>query len=296
MRLKAMAKINWTLDITGVREDGYHLLDMLMQSVTLWDEVTLLPSDSLRLTCEGNSGIPADERNIAFRAAAALRERAGVRDGAEIRLVKRIPSGAGLGGGSADAAAVLTGLHALWGLRLPQEELERIALGIGADVPFCLRGGLQRVRGIGEQLTALGEVPPMQLVIVQPCDGLSTRAVYEAWHAQSAPETVRAAEVLDALRTGRPECLPAAPGNALERVSRQMQPEIGRAIDALRAKGACCAQMSGSGSAVFGVFADAPAADRAAETLRTLWPKTYRCETCGGGVVRAKEEETCRFS
>lgn len=286
MHLSARAKINWTLDITGVRQDGYHLLDMLMQSITLSDEVGLAPAGEISLICEGGEGIPTDGRNIALRAALLLREVSGTAQGVAIRLKKRVPSGAGLGGGSADAAAVLVGLNELWQLDLPVERLEELGLRLGADVPFCVRGGLQRVMGIGERLTALGETPPLQLVLTQPCAGLSTKAVYEAFHQHQAPEKARSAQVLAALRQGRPGALPPWPGNALEPVSRLMRPEIGQAVEALRAAGACCAQMSGSGSAVFGVFAGAEEADRAAESLRTLWPSTYRCATCSAGIVK----------
>ena len=149
MRIAARGKINWTLDIVGRREDGYHLMDMLMQPVTLEDEVTLGPADSLTLTCGGWPRLTPREDNLALRAARALQEATGCRLGAAIHVEKRVPVGAGMGGGSADAAAVLFGLNRLWETGLSAGELERIGLTLGADVPFCLRGGLTRTTGVG---------------------------------------------------------------------------------------------------------------------------------------------------
>jgi len=137
MRVKARAKINWTLDILGQREDGYHLMDMLMQSVSLADTITLTPASEVTITTGGYPKLPANERNLAYRAAIALQNATGCRKGAAIHVEKRIPVGAGMGGGSADAAGVLAGLNRLWGTGLNQQELEAIGLTLGADVPFC---------------------------------------------------------------------------------------------------------------------------------------------------------------
>lgn len=284
MRLAARAKINWSLDITGVREDGYHLLDMVMQPITLTDTLTLEEADAGSVALEvigGDGVIPTDGRNLVVRAAEALRRESGVAHGVRMRLEKRIPSGAGLGGGSSDAAAALHGLNRLWQLGLSQDELERIGLALGADIPFCLRGGLCRVQGIGERLTSLGEGPVWPLVVVQPCMGLSTGAVYGAWHQRTQDIAIDTDALIGCLTAGELARLPVFPGNALEPVSRAMQPAIGEAVQALLDAGAVCAQMSGSGSAVYGVFADAKKAQEAVEALRLKWNKTYLCETCG---------------
>ena len=150
MVIQAFAKINWSLDITGVREDGYHLMDMLMQPVSLADEISLAPAADLGITTGGYPPCRADETNLAWRAAAALKAASGYPGGASIHVHKSIPIGAGMGGGSSDAAGVLYGLNRLWNTGLSPEELERIGLSLGADVPFALRGGLTRTRGIGE--------------------------------------------------------------------------------------------------------------------------------------------------
>lgn len=284
MRIEARAKINWTLDIVGNRADGYHLLEMLMQPVTLSDEVELEKAGTVSLRLPGEKSLSADERNLAWRAASALKQATGYPGGASIVLRKRIPMGAGLGGGSADAAAVLFGLNQLWETGLSQPELERLGLSLGADVPFCLRGHLAMVGGVGEEISPLPHSPSVPLVIVQPCEGLSTGEVFRAYHAAARVDRPNNAEAAEALLSGDWPRLARSMGNALQGVSRAMRPEIGTAIDALYAAGARCAAMSGSGSAVFGAFETAGAADSAAAALHARWEKTYRCETCRESV------------
>ena len=274
MRISARAKINWTLDIMGQREDGYHLMDMLMQPVTLADDVFLTPAESLTLTCGGQPLLPADERHLALRAARALQAYTGCSHGAKIHVEKRIPVGAGMGGGSADAAAVLQGLNLLWDCGLSQHQLEAIGLTLGADVPFCLRGGLTRTTGIGEELQPLPCGRCWPLVVIQPCEGLSTREVFTAYHQDAParrPDTEAAARAL---------------ANVLQPVSEARRNDIRDAIAALCAQPDCCtALMTGSGSAVFGVFATEEAADDAAEVMRRRWTRTYRCSTCHDSIV-----------
>ena len=153
LRLTARAKINWSLDILGIRSDGYHQMDMLMESVALADELTLLPAETLTLTAQGTA-VPAGEDNLIVKAARALQTATDCHGGAQFVLTKRIPTGAGMGGGSADAAAALVGLNRLWNTGLTEAELRAIGLSVGADVPFMLGGGLARVGGIGEALSS----------------------------------------------------------------------------------------------------------------------------------------------
>lgn len=290
MLINARAKINWTLDITGRREDGYHLMDMLMQPVTLCDTISLTEAETLTLTCGGTPRLTASEDNLALRAAQALRSRTGCTRGAAIHVEKRIPVGAGMGGGSADAAAVLRGLNRLWALNLSERELEEIGLTLGADVPFCLRGGLTRTTGIGERMTALPCGRTWPLVVVQPGEGLSTGAVFGAYdHAGAArrPDTAAAA---DALSAGDASRLADTLANVLEPVSRAKCPAIGEAIDALKELGAVAALMTGSGSAVFGVFASDDAADDAEEALLARYERVFRCRTAARSAI---VEDTC---
>lgn len=285
MRIKARAKINWTLDIVGQREDGYHLMDMLMQPVTLADTITLTPAAELSLTTGGFPLLPANERNLAYRAALALQEATGCRKGAAIHVEKRIPVGAGMGGGSADAASVLAGLNQLWQTGLDQAELERIGLTLGADVPFCLRGGLTRTTGIGEAMQPLPCGRFYDLVVVQPCRGLSTGAVFTAYHEKENIPRPATDDAACALNTGDSALLAESLGNVLQAVSQDMRPAIGEAIETLKQCGAMTALMTGSGSAVFGVFADEEHARAVARELRPRWRSTFYCRTCQESIV-----------
>ena len=290
MRLKARAKINWTLDIVGQRSDGYHLMDMLMQPVTLADDITLAPAEEITLTTGGSPLLPADEKHLAFRAAMALKKHTGYPGGASIHVEKHIPVGAGMGGGSADAAGVLVGLNRLWGLNLPQSELEAIGLTLGADVPFCIRGGLTRTTGIGENMEDLPCGRNWPLVVIQPCEGLSTKEIFTAYHegvVDSRPDNTAAAL---ALANGDAAALSAAMANVMQPVSEARRPSIHEAIEALKERGAFVAQMTGSGSAVFGAFTDELSAANAYEALRTRRERTYLCKTCTESVVIDHED------
>ena len=288
MRLSAHAKINWTLDILGQREDGYHLLSMIMQPISLHDTLELEASDTLSLSVEGGSSdIPTDERNIVMRAALLLKETYEVPTGASLRLAKRIPSQAGLGGGSSDAAAALIGLNQLWNLGLTGAQLETLGLKLGADVPYCLKGGLCRVEGIGEKITPLPHAREWPLIVFQPCGGLSTGAVFRAWREAGEHNRPETEKILAAMKANDPGLLPRRPGNALEAVSIGMQPAIGEVIKALFGYGAVCAQMSGSGSAMFGVFRDAAERDSALAQIRLRRPEALACKTLDSACILA---------
>ena len=285
MRLTARAKINWTLDIVGQRADGYHLMDMLMQPVTLADTITLMPADEITLTTGGSPLLPADEKHLSYRAAVALKQHTDYPGGAAIHVEKHIPVGAGMGGGSADAAGVLIGLNKLWGLNLPLSELEAIGLRLGADVPFCIRGGLTRTTGIGEVMEALPCSRLWPLVVIQPCEGLSTKEIFTAYHegvVDVRPDNDAAAL---ALSSGDANALSAAMANVMQPVSEARRPGIHEAICALEEQGAFAARMTGSGSAVFGAFTDEATAAKAYEALRPRWERTFLCATCMESVV-----------
>jgi len=268
MRLLARAKINWTLDITGQREDGYHFMDMLMQPVTLSDIIDLEEADAVTLTCSGTPYLPPDEHHLAWRAAMALKQHTGCEKGAHIHVHKCIPVGAGMGGGSADAAAVLAGLNQLWQLNLSQDALEAIGLTLGADVPFCLRGGLQHVQGIGEKMTLAPCKKMLPLCVIQPCEGLSTGAVFKAYHGEAVHARPHTLQAIEALQQGDLSKLSASLGNVLQSVSETMRPAIGLAIQDLLKAGAVTAWMTGSGSAVFGVFDNSLKAEDACAALK----------------------------
>lgn len=283
MEMTAYAKINWSLAVTGLRPDGYHLLDMVMETIGLSDTIVLSPAEEIGLDVQGDARIPQAEDNIVVKAARALRDAAGVQDGVRIGLTKRIPSGAGMGGGSADAAAVLRGLNRLWGLNWPIEKLARLALPLGADVPFCLYGGLARVRGIGEAIVPLtpGGMP-LNLVVMQPDEGLSTPAVFRAYDAMiPVPENPDLDRVQAARVKGDLPGLVASLGNALERPAISMMPVVADCLQRMEEEGALRSVMTGSGSAVVGLFASKRAAEDAALRLRTEYSRCWAVQTVG---------------
>ena len=237
MIIRAYAKINIGLDITGTRADGYHLLDMIMQTVGLYDELEVTARDDgqVVLICD-KEGVPADESNLAVKAFRRLIPEGDERGG-NIVLRKNIPSQAGLGGGSSDAAAVLKAVNELYRLGKSDKELERKAAEIGADVPFFIKGGCQRCRGTGEILSPALDTHGDYVIIVKPQAGASTKDVYDAY---------------DRL-TEKPDC-----ANVLEAVTAEMFPVIRVIKERLLSAGAEFASMSGSGTAVFGIFREAP--------------------------------------
>lgn len=263
---RANAKINWALNIVGRRADGYHLLDMVMQSIDLCDTLTVEPAEANSLWIDGAG--PAGEDNLVLRAAEALNRHAGVRRGARMTLTKRIPARAGLGGGSADCALALRVLNALWGLALSDAQLLAIGERLGADVPFCLTGGLARVRGIGERIEPVPNAPEIPLVLVTPGDGLSTAEVFRLWDGGGYPEvTLDGAALADAVARRDLAAIDRLCANALTAPAVALMPGIGRLIGDIRALGAGAAFMTGSGSTVVGAFSDEADARRAAERL-----------------------------
>ena len=289
MILEAYAKINWSLDITGIREDGYHLMDMIMQPVSLSDEIVLEPAPILTISTGGWPPSRADETNLAFRAALALKTKTGFGSGVHIHVQKKIPIGAGMGGGSTDAAAVLYGLNRMWNIGLSSSELEQIGLSLGADVPFFIRGGLTRTQGIGEALENMPCKYNYWLVVVQPCPGLSTAQVFGLWHNREHMEHPDTEKALQALESGNLDRLCIHLGNVLQPVSESLRPEISEACAALLAKGAVFAGMTGSGSAVFGIFRSSASAEKAYRSLAPKYKTIFLCHTQHDSVRITRE-------
>lgn len=252
--LKAHAKINWSLSILGLRSDGYHELDMLMQSLELHDELIFEDARWLSLSVDGQS-LPVGGRNLIVKAANALMEATGERHGARIQLKKHIPIRAGLGGGSADCAMTLVALNQLWKLYLPTDRLMKIGASLGADVPFCMLGGLARVGGVGERLTPIPGAPSIPLAMVTPGGGLSTPAVFKAWDEGDCPIVPADLSALaDALIQGDLNRAQTLSFNALEVPAIRLMPQIGEIIETFRTLGARFVRMTGSGSTVFAAF------------------------------------------
>ena len=274
LRMRANAKINLTLDITGKRPDGYHSLSMIMQSVSLFDRVTVSlqencpPTENIQIICNDPS-VPCGAQNLAYKAASAFFSASRIpNSGVLVAIEKKIPAQAGLAGGSADAAAVLFALNHLLDEPLSRSELLSIGQSVGADVPFCLTGGTQLAEGIGEILSPLPAMHPFPIVIVKPSFSSSTA---EAYHAADSACLVHpsALAAVAALRNGNLTALSAALGNSFESV---VAPEQIAAIkqDFIE-NGAVGSSMSGSGTAVFGLF-DSPTA---AEMCRRTFLQQY---------------------
>ncbi|MDO4493638.1 MAG: 4-(cytidine 5'-diphospho)-2-C-methyl-D-erythritol kinase [Clostridia bacterium] len=265
---KAYAKINLTLGVRAKRPDGYHELDSLMQTVSLHDTVTVTRAREVTVL---SSGMVLPYNNT-LRKAAALYE-AYTGRGALIRVEKRIPAEAGLGGGSADAAAVLRALDRMYG-ETDRSTLNDIALKVGADVPFCMHGGLCRAEGIGEVLTPLKGMH-LDLVIAKPEQGVSTAALFRALTLpREMPDTAGA---MRAIGANDAETLGKLLVNALEEPAVALVPEIGKLVSRLKDLGAVGARMTGSGSAVFGLFRSAEEARHAAANLKD---ETFFAEAC----------------
>lgn len=277
--LKAYAKVNLTLDVIGKREDGYHLVQMIMQQIDLFDEVTLEGHGSgIALDCD-SPYVPKNPQNLAWRAVSLMQETYGLRQGVRIGIRKQIPVAAGLAGGSTDAAAVIHGYAALCGLQLSLPEKMALGLRLGADVPFCLLGGAALAEGIGERLTPVSGLKDAWLVVCKPNFGVSTRDVYGAleWEKiQRHPDTTA---MLEALKTGTVQAVSPLLCNVLEPVTCQRHPEVRALKERMLQYGAESALMSGSGPTVFGLFKTAEKARSACGNLKRFYRQTYAVKT-----------------
>lgn len=272
LRRAAAAKINLYLHVTGRRADGYHLLDSLVAFAALHDTVEVRYGRGLTLTVDGPFAGPLEEAggNLVLHAAQRLAAAAGFSGRARIRLVKRVPVAAGLGGGSADAAAAIRALHALWRIQLPETELAALAALIGADVPVCLAGRAAFVGGVGERLDPAPPLPPAWVVLANPGRVLATPAVFRARRggfgkpARFTEPPADAAALAAVLRQRR---------NDLSEAAASLCPELHKVIAALEgAPGCLLARMSGSGATCFGLFAAAAEAARAASAIAAAEP------------------------
>lgn len=273
IRVDAWAKVNLFLHVTGKRPDGYHLLDSLVVFAGVGDTVEAAPGDRLTLTLTGPTAPlldTLDDDNIVLKAGRKLADACGVQPHAHITLTKRLPVAAGIGGGSADAAATLRALTALWRVSLPADQLHALALSLGADVPVCLNGAPTRMFGIGDRLEAAPALPPAWLVLVNPGIGLSTPAVFKARQGcfrDALPLTFAprdAAQLAAELRRR---------DNGLAAAAQSLVPEITEALSLLDSTPHCLlARMSGSGATCFGLYADQASARHAAEQILTQHP------------------------
>lgn len=269
LELKALAKINLGLDVLGRRENGYHDVRMVMQTIHLYDDVILEKTKEPGIHLETNlSYLPVDENNIAYKAAKLLRDEFGITEGIRIRLKKFIPVAAGMAGGSTNAAAVLFGMNRMYGLRLTEQQLKDRGVKLGADVPYCIMRGTVLAEGIGEILTPLPPMPKCYVLIAKPGISVSTKIVYEKFDALKDVEHPDIDRLMLGLENGKLAEVASSMGNVLEGVTIGLYPVIENIKQVMIQEGALNAMMSGSGPTVFGIFEDRRTAKKAYNVLK----------------------------
>ena len=289
MIINAAAKINLMLDILGKTEDGYHSLFMIMQSVGIYDTITLektgVPNE-IRLSCSDDR-LPCNEKNIAYKAAAAFFEKTKMQNsGFSIHIEKRIPFEAGLAGGSADAAAVLIGLNKMTGANLDIESLCRIGVKIGADVPFCLKGGTMLAMGIGEVLAPLPAVKDNYYVLVKPDMGISTKEAYDAADNHKIRHTDKNG-ILRALSTEQEEKIYPLIANVFEQFVEV--PDRADIKATMRKHNTLAHCMSGSGPTIYGIFKKEKDAQKCLDELSKKYKNVFLCRPIKSGTVIVEE-------
>lgn len=282
---KAYAKVNIGLDVLGRRPDGYHELKMIMQTVDLFDDLAFerAREPGIRLRIDG-ADLPSDENNLVYRAAALLMEEKQIKEGVSISLTKRIPIAAGMAGGSADAAAAMRGLNILFGMGYSAEELRKLGVRLGADIPYCISGGTMLSEGIGEVLTPLPAPPACYLTVAKPDIDVSTAFVYQNLKADSLSFHPDIDGMARALAAGDLKGITDRMGNVLETVTVPAYPVIDRIKKRMCELGAENALMSGSGPTVFGIFREREQAEQAAGRIREekLAGAVFATRFCGG--------------
>lgn len=278
LRLKALAKVNLGLDVLRRREDGYHEVKMVMQTIRLYDRLILKKTDRPGIQVKTNLYyLPANENNLVYQAAKLLQDEFDLKSGMVISLRKFIPVAAGMAGGSSDAAAVLYGMNRMFQLQLSREELMKLGVRIGADVPYCIMRGTALAEGIGEQLSALPPMPECQVVIARPPISVSTKFVYENLNLGEHTVHPDIDRIIKGLEEGDLHQVAAHMGNVLESVTIPHYPVIARIKEEMKAGGALNAMMSGSGPTVFGLFDNKEKAEQTCQKLRegTLAKQVY---------------------
>jgi 4-diphosphocytidyl-2-C-methyl-D-erythritol kinase len=280
VKVEAFAKINLFLDVLGKRQDGYHNIVSVMQSVSLCDELTIeyLPQGSgVHLSCNV-AELSTGKDNLISQAATALISEFEIPGGFRIELAKQIPLGGGLAGGSSDCAATLRGINALCELNIPHERLLEIGTQLGADVPFCLTGGTALTEGIGEKITPLAPHPPCYIIIVCPNIHVSTREIFSRLGTTKSNPSARS--ILDAISQKNLHKISSSLYNIFTPVTTNLHPEISAIIEKLRTLGALGAEMSGTGSSVFAYFNDEKSALAALDIMKSS-NNAYLCEPRG---------------
>lgn len=273
--LKARAKINLTLDVLGKRPDGYHEVEMVMQTIGLHDELVIEDAESGITVTTNNPSLPGGESNTAYRAAKMMVDSLQINRGVKIHIIKGIPVSAGLAGGSTDAAAVIKGLNHLWNLNLSREDLVTRAAQIGSDVPFCIRGGTALARGRGELLAELPDIPELWLVLAKPLLEVSTAEIYQNFDPRRVAERPNTGAMIKAVRDGNINGITENLANVLESVTLSRYPVVLQVKQAMKDSGVRRALMSGSGPTVFGLVDSQAKAKMTVTRLRERLPGMF---------------------
>ena len=269
--LKSYGKINLGLDVLRRREDGYHEVRMIMQTVGLYDVLTMKKrkDDKIKMTCN-LSFLPTDERNLVYKAVKLIKDKYHIKDGVEINLSKRIPVAAGMAGGSSNCAAALKGMNQLFDLGLSIDELCEIGVTLGADVPYCIWGGTALSEGIGEKLSRVDAMPECYILIAKPGISVSTAFVYQNLDLPGLSKHPDIDGMLECLKKKDLRGICDRLDNVLETVTVKEYPIIEKVKKHLMDQGAMGALMSGSGPTIFAIFEDKKTADNAMESLRSI--------------------------
>ncbi|CDF57232.1 4-(cytidine 5'-diphospho)-2-C-methyl-D-erythritol kinase [Thermobrachium celere] len=282
MIIECPAKINLSLDVVGKREDGYHLLQMIMQTIALYDRVKITKNNEMVITCN-KIDVPCDRSNIAYRAVEVMKEKFNIEDNFKIEIEKNIPVAAGLAGGSTNAAAVIKGLNDMYSLNLSIDQMKEIGLKLGADVPFFFEGGTCLAEGIGEKLTKLNDVS-CHLVVAKPPINVSTKYVYQNLKLDEIavhPDTKR---IIQYINSNDIRSLAESMVNVLETVTVREYPVIFEIKNIMMEFGALGSLMSGSGPSVFGIFEDKADALKCHNRLRDYIKEVFVVSTINRGV------------
>ncbi len=283
LSIRAYAKVNFTLDVTNKRENGYHDVRMVMQQIDLHDIVTLEKREEGISLESKNKFLPKDHTNIAWKAAKAVAEHVNKELGVHIKIEKNIPVAAGLAGGSTDAAAVIRGMNKIYELGLSLNEMMEIGVTIGADVPFCIMGGTALAEGIGENLSSIELEKSFWMVLAKPSLGVSTKKIYEALDYKKIENHPETEAMIGAVQCGDIGAVSGLLGNVLEPVTLSLYPSVGDLKLKMKEFGACGTLMSGSGPSVFGLFKSYEKACTAAKRLKRIYKQTYVTKTIIGG-------------
>ena len=274
---KAFAKINLSLDVLGRLENGYHEVQMVMQTVSVFDLVTVTRiKEGIELSTN-LPYLPLDKNNLAYKAAEEFFKYTGIKEGVNIDISKRIPVGAGLAGGSSDASAVLKSMNKLFETRISLKQLCSIGVNIGADVPYCILGGTRLAEGIGEKLSPLPRMPKCSILLVKPSFSISTKSVYEKIDSCTDYNRPDTKKLIAGLKDHNLDIITSAMANVLEEVSITEHPVLSDVKKELCELGAIHAQMSGSGPTVFGIF---KSNEKAREAKKALWGKYKTVYIC----------------